>query len=290
MTASSTIIDGQTPQEQQVGGISSFQIDHELRQYALKWASIFLALWLALFFFSKYIIPVPQMVKKPFDRMICRHRVISGLHGAIAVAVSAYYTFTSLDLSCGKQNTYKETIIIANTFGFLFADLIYMIALGFLDAGNCVHHLLGVVSYTYAFYTQKDLGYLAFHLFPGEITNVQMNLRELLRKVGMRYTKAYFHVEFNYMIMYIGARMFWIPSIYYFIFTCPESGIVISVMYPIHCVQSMYYCTCMMSLLRQRIGEINKLSKLGMKLQWFVGLSEAELEKVGIKHFNNFQG
>lgn len=118
-----------------------------------------------------------------------------------------------------------------------------MTVYGFLDFGNAMHHTLGVVSYTYAFYTQKDLGYLSFHLFPGEVSNIQMNLRELLRKIGLRYSKAYFFNEFNYMIVYLLARMFWIPSIYYFIFSCPESGIVISILYPVHCLQSLYYCT-----------------------------------------------
>lgn len=108
--------------------------------------------------------------------------------------------------------------------------------MGFLDFGNFLHHMLGLTSYSYAFYTQKDLGYLAYHLVPGELTNVQMNVREILRKIGMRYTKSYFSVEFNYLIMYLFCRMLWIPSIYYFIFTCPESGIVISIMYPIHVV------------------------------------------------------
>lgn len=123
------------------------------------------------------------------------------------------------------------------------ADFLYMVVMGFLDFGNALHHMLGIVNYTYAFYTQRDSQYMALHLFPAEITNIQMNLRELLRKIGMRYTKAYFFNEFNYMGVYLIARAICIPSIYYFIFNCSESGIVLSILYPVHCLQSLYYCT-----------------------------------------------
>lgn len=45
----------------------------------------------------------------------------------------------------------------------------------------------------------------------------------------------------------------------------------------------------MMVLLKQRYNEMSKINKLGMKMSWFEGLSEAELEKVGIKHYSNFK-
>jgi len=45
----------------------------------------------------------------------------------------------------------------------------------------------------------------------------------------------------------------------------------------------------MIVLLQQRYAEMKKISKLGMTMSWFEGLSEAELEKVGIKHYSNFK-
>eukprot|EP00347_Sterkiella_histriomuscorum_P019634 403340875 len=286
MTAS-TLIDGQQPEIT----TASFKLDKQLEIFAMKWSMIFLGMWLALFFLSKYLMPLPQRwnIKKPFDAMIIRHRAISALHGFAAICLSGYYGLYELNFTCGKQNTYTETFVVAHTGAFLLADFIYMLVNGFLDIGNLVHHMLGIVSYSYAFYTQKDLCYLAFHLFPGEISNIQMNLREIFRKIGMRYTKTYFHNEFQYLTIYLLARMFWIPSIFYFIFTCPDAGIVIKILYPIHCLQSFYYCMQMLTLLRQRYAELQKLNKLGMKMNWFVGLSETELEKVGIKHYSNFK-
>ena len=200
-------------------------------------AAILTATWFALFYFAKYYIPLPKdKIKKPFDAMIVRHRMVSALHGFVALCFSANYMANHMNLTCGKQNTYYETLTLANTFGFLLADFIYMVVMGFLDFGNAMHHALGIVSYTYAFYTQKDLCYLSFHLFPAEVSNIQMNFRELLRKIGLRYSKSYFFNEFNYMGVYLLARMIWIPSIYYFIFNCSESGIVISILYPVHCL------------------------------------------------------
>lgn len=45
----------------------------------------------------------------------------------------------------------------------------------------------------------------------------------------------------------------------------------------------------MATLLKQRYDEMNKIGRLGMKMSWFNGLSETELEKVGIKHYSNFK-
>jgi len=45
----------------------------------------------------------------------------------------------------------------------------------------------------------------------------------------------------------------------------------------------------MMSLLKQRFGEMKKIEKLGFKMQWLKGLDESQLEKLGIKHYSNFK-
>lgn len=168
--------------------------------------------------------------------MICRHRIISCLHGAIATLFGLYYTTFKLDLTCGKENTYFETFLMAQTSAFLLADFIYMLVNKFLDVGNLAHHMMGIVAYSAVFSGQQDACYFAFHILPGEISNVHMNLREVFRKIGMRYTKTYFHNEFQYLIIYLIARMLWIPSIYYFIITCPTTGLVVSIIYPIHCL------------------------------------------------------
>jgi len=85
---------------------------------------------------------------------------------------------------------------MANTWGFFLADMSFMIINGFLDMGNFIHHTLGLITYAHSFYIQRDSTYLAAMILPAEISNIQMNMREVYRKIGMRYTKTYFHNEF----------------------------------------------------------------------------------------------
>jgi hypothetical protein len=218
--------------------------------FTLKMLGACFTLWLGLFFTSQWTVPLPSSWKlKMYDAMIIRHRLISSIHGLIATLAGAYYSIYYLDLTCGKKNTYLEVGIMCNTHAFLLADLIYMTTKGFLDVGNLLHHMLGIVAYSSVFASQRDACYFAFHLLPGEISNIQMNMREVFRKIGLRYTKLYFNNEFQYLVIYLIARMLWIPSIYYFIFTCPSCGLVPQVLYPIHCLQSFYYCVQMMKLL-----------------------------------------
>ena len=116
-----------------------------------------------------------------------------------------------------------------------------------------------------------------------------MNLREIFRKIGMRYTKAYFVNEYLYLVPYIIARGIWIPCIYYITTTCDVVGIVTQVLYPLHLAQNFFYVKQMFTLLNQRISEQTKIAKLGMKMSWTESLPEEELAKHGIKHFNNFK-
>jgi len=57
-----------------------------------------------------------------------------------------------MDFTCGKKNTYNDTFMLSNTFGFLLADMIFMLINGFLDIGNLIHHNLGLIGYAYCFY------------------------------------------------------------------------------------------------------------------------------------------
>ncbi|CDW79738.1 transmembrane protein 56 [Stylonychia lemnae] len=265
--------------------------DQELYQFTFQWVSILMVIWFTLFTTSKYYIKLPKSwnLVKPFDQLMVRHRIVSCFHGIAANIFGLIYYAKYIDTTCGKSNTYFETVMLANTFTFLASDLLFMLINGFLDIGNLIHHMLGLTSYSYSLYLQRDALYICLNLLPAEISNIQMNTREIFRKIGMRYTKTYFHNEFQYLIIYLLARVFWIPSILYPIFTCDSSNWIIRTLYIFHVVQSWYYCSQMVTLLKQRINEVLKLNKLNMKMSWFEGLSETELEKVGIKHYSNFK-
>jgi len=172
-------------------------IDEDLMKFNIQMLIGFFVLWMGLFFTSKWIIPLPAAWKlKMFEAMIVRHRLISSFHGLAATLGSGYFALYHLDIACGHKNTKGETLLLCNTAAFLVSDLIYMTVNRFLDVGNLLHHMLGIVAYSFSFSAQRDACYLAFHLFPGEVSNIQMNMREVFRKIGMRYTKLYFHNEF----------------------------------------------------------------------------------------------
>jgi len=61
-----------------------------------------------------------------------------------------------------------------------------------------------------------------------------MNMREVYRKIGMRYTKTYFVNEFQYLILYLLARVFNVPSILYIVLTCPTSNYVVRTVLIVH--------------------------------------------------------
>ena len=185
-TTESTLTFEQTP-----------KIDEDLMKFNIQMLGGFFVLWMGLFLTSKWIIPLPASWKlKMFDAMIVRHRLVSSLHGLVATLGSGYYALYYLDLTCGHKNTYPETLVLCNTAAFLISDLIYMTMNRFLDVGNLLHHMLGIVAYSFSFTAQTDACYLAFHVFPGEVSNIQMNMREVFRKIGLRYTKLYFNNEF----------------------------------------------------------------------------------------------
>jgi len=157
-----------------VNSAPAFELDKDLTNFSIKWSALFTGMWLVLFFSSKFILPLPERwgLKKPFDKMIVRHRIISALHGVSAIALSAWHTYNYLDLSCGKQATNEQIFVMTNTGAFLIADLIFMMANGFLDIGNLLHHLIGIVVYASCIVVQRDCNFMTFHLFPGEITNI----------------------------------------------------------------------------------------------------------------------
>ena len=133
---------------------------------------------------------------KPYDKLIWRHRLISIYHAFLALGLSSYWYITDFDMSNSKKNTNLELNLAANTAMFLVLDAIFMKINGFLEAGNFWHHVFGFVGYTSTAYLQYNMGFIAMVLWPAEITNVQMNLREIYKRIGWRYTKAYYFNEF----------------------------------------------------------------------------------------------
>jgi hypothetical protein len=165
-------------------------------QYA--WAMSFVT-WLVIYYLGQYLIPIPARFRsqlKPKDMMIIRHRLVCSLHGTICMFLGILWYTTQFDFTCGKPNTILETLIGANTSGHLAADFVFMGVNGFLDIGNLIHHILVGGAYSLPCFTKSNGSILGFMILPGEGSNVQMNMREVIRKVGWRFTKTYYHCEF----------------------------------------------------------------------------------------------
>lgn len=225
---------------------------------------------------------------KPYDKLIWRHRVISIYHAILAIGLSSAWYITDFDMSHPKKNTTLELNLAANTAMFLFMDAIFMQLNGFLEAGNFYHHVFGFLGYTSTAYLQYNMGFLAMVLWPAEITNIQMNMREVYKRIGWRYTKAYYFNEFQYLCIYFTVRTTWIPSTYYFMFNCPTLNPVIAVIFPLHVAMNYYYSSMIPKLFKVRVGELKQIKNAGQALEWFTPIDQALISKIGIRGYEAY--
>ena len=257
---------------------------------------IYLLSALAFWIFMKYVgcyyhwIPATYAKKmSDYDKLIWRHRVISCYHGCFAVLFSIYWYATSFTTESSRRITDYELFMLSHTGVWLFMDTVFMYTAGFLDMGNLLHHTFGFTVYFSIAYYQHDYTPLAIHLLPGELSNLQMNGREILKRMGLRYTKAYYLNEFAYCLTYLFCRIFWIPSIYYLIWTCPSTNPFVLVFYLCHVLMSLYYCMQIPRLLGQRWNEMGKLQKAGELKSLFATVPSEALKKLGVKEFEAYK-
>lgn len=113
-------------------------------------------IWGLMFFVLGYHHPIPAAldarIKKPYDRLVLRHRLVCIYHGIFAWALCLYWHLQKLDLTCGKTMSNLELTLLVNTFGHFTWDMIFMKYNGFLDTGNLIHHCFGLVTYAFTFY------------------------------------------------------------------------------------------------------------------------------------------
>jgi hypothetical protein len=131
------------------------------------------------------------------------------------VVVPLYWAFFMADYSCGKVNSDFEIIIFSSVSGHFVADMLFMWYHGFLDFGNFLHHFMGIFVYVQLFYFQHNFNQLVLHLLAAEITNVNMHIREVYRRMGWRYTWLYYVNEYQYSFMYMTIRALVIPALFY---------------------------------------------------------------------------
>lgn len=253
--------------------------------------SSFYALWIFLFFVGSYHHPIPSGVEKkmkPYDKLIFRFRVVNCYHGASAVLMSLYWYFTDFNLQYGRRNSVLELCMLSNTMAYLTLDGIFMKWENFLDFGNLMHHCIGIAVYSQFAYSGFDYSIMAYHLLPGEISNVAMHLREIIKRCGLRYSKIYYLNDYSYYIEYLCCRTIWIPTTYYWLFNAPTVSPIAKLIFPLHVVQSWYYCTQIPPLMIQRWKEFQKIQKLKVPIGWFTAADPEELKKHGIVSYERY--
>lgn len=116
-----------------------------------------------------------------------------------------------------------------------------------------------------------------------------MNLREVFKRLGMRWTWAYYVNEYQYCAMYIVCRAIWIPICYYWMWGCESMNPAVLIIYPLHCLQSWYYVSMIFPMVKSRNREVKKLSAAKLTLQWFTPISDAHVKDAGIEGRDTFR-
>ncbi len=190
-----------------------------------------------MFFVGGKIHPIPNNPKfRPEDKFILRHRLVEMYHGYSSFILTIYWHFAALDTTCSKRNTDLELLIIISSAAHFSWDLIYMKVNGILEFGNLLHHSMGILSYYFSAYQQVNMNIVVMNLLPAEFTNFNMHIREVLKRLGWRFTWIYYANEYLYSYLYIFCRVFWIPPIFYWIYNCPTANPIVFLLYPVHCV------------------------------------------------------
>lgn len=115
-----------------------------------------------------------------------------------------------------------------------------------------------------------------------------MNMREVYKRIGWRYTNSYYLNEFGYFFLYIICRSIWIPACYYWMWNAYTINPVVMIIYPLHCVMSWYYVSHIPNLIVARWKELGKIQKAGFKLTWTNPLDPELVAKAGIRSVETY--
>jgi hypothetical protein len=196
--------------------------------------------------------------------------------------MALYWHLSDNDRTCSKRINDLELIMLANTSAHFIWDVCFMKYNGFLDTGNLIHHVMGISTYFVTAFQQHNFNLLALNLLPAEFSNVSMHLREIYKRIGWRYTWAYYFNEYQYCFTYIVCRSLWIPACYYWMYSCDTLNPVVLIIYPLHCIMSWYYVSMLPKLLKMRNRELKQIKDAKLSLQWFTPLTEEQVKKAGV--------
>jgi TLC domain len=252
---------------------------------ALQYILISNVIWFIMFFVVGHLHPLPASLTKnckPYDKLVLRHRLVCVYHGIVAWLMAIYWHITVNDRSCSKRISDLELAMLVNTSAHFVWDCAFMKYHGFLDMGNLIHHIMGIVTYYFTAFQQHNHNLLCLNILPAEFSNVNMHLREVYKRLGMRYTWAYYFNEYQYCFTYIVCRSIWIPAAYYWMYTCDTTNPAVLIIYPLHCVMSWYYVSLLPPMIKSRNKELAKLKAAKLQLDWFTPLPAEKVKEAGV--------
>jgi len=248
--------------------------------------------WFLLFFVGTKIHPLPsKLVKglKDDDIFHIRYRLICSYHGLSALIFSLIWHLIDNDRTCSKRITDLELFMLVNTSSHLLWDTIFMQYHNFLDFGNFMHHMIGIIGYNFTVFSQHNFNMLCINLLPGEMTNASMHVRDIFRRLGWRYTWTFYANDYYYACAYMFCRSWWLPSAYYWMYPCATVNPTVMIMYPIHCVQSWYYVSKLPKMIKERNVERKKIAAAGLKLKWFEPIPAATAKELKLSNFEAYK-
>lgn len=259
--------------------------DPQFANQVLLYIAISNVVWFFMFFVVGTYHPLPKSVMdktKEYDRVVLRHRIVCMYHGIVAWSMGMYWHLTVNDRSCSKKIDTLELIMLVNTSGHFIWDCAFMKYHRFLDMGNLIHHIMGIVTYYFTAFQQHNHNLLCLNILPAEFSNVNMHLREVYKRIGWRYTWAYYLNEYQYCFTYIVCRSIWIPAAYYWMFTCDTTNPSVMIIYPLHCVMSWYYVSMLPPMIKARNRELKKFKDAKIVVPWFTPVDPAKVKACGV--------
>ena len=175
--------------------------DQEFQNFTIQMLLAFNVFWWFMFFIVGNYHYIPAIWKKKmsaYDQLVVRHRLIQMYNGAGSCCIAVYWYLYDNDRSCSKRNSTLEVITFSSMAAHFTWDCIFMKWNGFLGNGSLIHHLFGIFSYYFTLFQQHNLNFFMIHLLPAEFSNVSMHMREVIKRIGMRFTLSYYFDYYLY--------------------------------------------------------------------------------------------
>lgn len=130
------------------------------------------------------------------------------IHGFVISACAIYdvYYLNAWDRLDFPNNSF-EKFWGSWSYAYFMVDSIMMIYLNIHDAAILLHHAVIIIGYTIMLYTGYGGPVQFVALYAGELSNLPMHIRQLLKGCGRRNTNIYDVFEWSYFILYFYGRL-----------------------------------------------------------------------------------